>query len=176
MPGDHVCLRNGRYDVGGVTISMMAPTDSVGRALRVFDFAASFRKEWRSSRRRSRPASTPVTSDLCLRTRLPSRGPCGPFAGDSRLQPSPGPSARRGLHPKGVRRQPDLPRGLRDAGDPRRPHITQLATSISEKGGRPALGLMAIPISRAARFNPQPMDPLDACTNVSIGTAVTYGP
>jgi type IV secretory pathway protease TraF len=38
MPGDHVCLRNGRYEVGGVTISMMAPTDSVGRALRVFDF------------------------------------------------------------------------------------------------------------------------------------------
>ena len=50
--------------------------------------------------------------------------------------------------------------------------VLELAASISEKGGRPALGLMAIPISWAARFNRTPMDLLDACTNVSIGTAM----
>jgi type IV secretory pathway protease TraF len=38
MPGDRVCLRNGRYEVGGVTVSTIAPMDSVGRALPVFDF------------------------------------------------------------------------------------------------------------------------------------------
>ena len=50
--------------------------------------------------------------------------------------------------------------------------VLELAATISEKGGRPALGLMAIPISWAARFNRQPADLLDACTNISIGTAM----
>jgi hypothetical protein len=50
--------------------------------------------------------------------------------------------------------------------------VLELAASISEKGGRPALGLMAIPPSWAARFNRTPADLLDACTNVSIGTAM----
>jgi hypothetical protein len=48
----------------------------------------------------------------------------------------------------------------------------ELATPISTKGGRPALGLMAIPVSWAARFNREPADLLDACTNISIGTAM----
>lgn len=48
----------------------------------------------------------------------------------------------------------------------------ELATVIAEKGGRPALGLMAIPVSWAARFNREPADLLDACTNISIGTAM----
>jgi hypothetical protein len=50
--------------------------------------------------------------------------------------------------------------------------VLELAATISEKGGRPALGLMAIPLSWAARFNRQPADLLDACTNISIGTAM----
>ena len=50
--------------------------------------------------------------------------------------------------------------------------VLNLAASISEKGGRPAVGLMAIPISWAARFNRTPTDLLDACTNISIGTAM----
>jgi hypothetical protein len=48
----------------------------------------------------------------------------------------------------------------------------ELARSIAEKGGRPALGLMAIPMTWAARFNREPADLLDACTNISIGTAM----
>jgi hypothetical protein len=50
--------------------------------------------------------------------------------------------------------------------------VMELATTIAHKGGRPALGLMAIPISWAARFNREPADLLDACTNISIGTAM----
>jgi conjugative transfer signal peptidase TraF len=38
VAGDNVCFRDGRYEVGGVTISAIAPTDSIGRALPVFDF------------------------------------------------------------------------------------------------------------------------------------------
>ena len=50
--------------------------------------------------------------------------------------------------------------------------VLELAKAISEKGGRPGLGLMAIPISWASRFNRDPKDLLDACTNISIGTAM----
>jgi hypothetical protein len=50
--------------------------------------------------------------------------------------------------------------------------VLNLAASISQKGGRPALGLMAIPISWAARFDRTPTDLLDGCTNISIGTAM----
>lgn len=48
----------------------------------------------------------------------------------------------------------------------------EMAEALLAKGGRPALGLMAIPISWAARFNRTPADLLDACTNVAIGTAM----
>ena len=50
--------------------------------------------------------------------------------------------------------------------------VLELAGTIAEKGGRPGVGLMAIPLSWAARFSRQPVDLLDACTNVSIGTAM----
>jgi hypothetical protein len=50
--------------------------------------------------------------------------------------------------------------------------VLELAAAMSEKGGRPAVGLMAVPISWAARFNRQPADLLDGCTNISIGTAM----
>ncbi len=48
----------------------------------------------------------------------------------------------------------------------------ELARSIADKGGRPGLGLMAIPMTWAARFNREPADLLDPCTNISIGTAM----
>jgi hypothetical protein len=47
-----------------------------------------------------------------------------------------------------------------------------LAEELVRKGGRPGLGLMAIPMSWAARFNREPRDLLDGCTNISIGTAM----
>ena len=38
VPGDRVCLLDGKYRVNGVTISTIASADSVGRALPVFSF------------------------------------------------------------------------------------------------------------------------------------------
>lgn len=57
-------------------------------------------------------------------------------------------------------------------------HLTSIAEAkaavadILKRGGRPAVGLMGIPISWAARFGHSPDDLFDACTNIAIGSAV----
>jgi hypothetical protein len=46
------------------------------------------------------------------------------------------------------------------------------AEDIASHGGRPAVGLLGIPVDWAARFGRSPRDLFDACTNIAIGTAM----
>jgi hypothetical protein len=46
------------------------------------------------------------------------------------------------------------------------------AEEIGSHGGRPAVGLLGIPLDWAARFGRNPRDLFDACTNIAIGTAM----
>jgi hypothetical protein len=48
----------------------------------------------------------------------------------------------------------------------------RIANAIKTAGGRPAVGLMAVPLDWAARFGRAPEDLFDGCTNISIGTAM----
>jgi hypothetical protein len=51
----------------------------------------------------------------------------------------------------------------------------RFAEDIRRQGGRPAVGLLGVPLEWAARFGRAPVDLFDACTNVSIATAVFDG-
>jgi hypothetical protein len=46
------------------------------------------------------------------------------------------------------------------------------ADAISRKDGRPAVGLLGIPIDWARRFDREPRELFDPCTNIAIGTAM----
>ena len=48
----------------------------------------------------------------------------------------------------------------------------RIANAIKTAGGRPAVGLMAVPLDWAERFGRTPEDLFDGCTNISIGTAM----
>ena len=48
----------------------------------------------------------------------------------------------------------------------------KIANAIKVSGGRPAVGLMAIPLDWAPRFGRTPEELFDGCTNISIGTAM----
>jgi hypothetical protein len=48
----------------------------------------------------------------------------------------------------------------------------KIVAEILRHSGRPALGLMGVPIAWAGRFSRTPDDLFDACTNVSIATAM----
>ena len=45
------------------------------------------------------------------------------------------------------------------------------AEDVHQHGGRPAVGLLGIPLDWAARYGRSPVDLFDGCTNVAIGTA-----
>jgi hypothetical protein len=45
------------------------------------------------------------------------------------------------------------------------------AEDLRLQGGRPAVGLLGVPLEWAERFGRAPIELFDACTNVSIGTA-----
>jgi hypothetical protein len=47
-----------------------------------------------------------------------------------------------------------------------------LVADIEKHGGRPAIGLMAIPVTWAARYGRPVGDLFDACVNISVGTDV----
>jgi hypothetical protein len=47
----------------------------------------------------------------------------------------------------------------------------KVVEEIARKGGRPAVGLLGVPIAWGARYGRSPRDLLDACTNIAIGTA-----
>jgi hypothetical protein len=47
----------------------------------------------------------------------------------------------------------------------------KVAEEIAGKGGRPAVGLLGVPIEWAAHFGRSPRDLFDGCTNIAIGTA-----
>ena len=51
----------------------------------------------------------------------------------------------------------------------------RFAEDVGRQGGRPAVGLLGVPLEWAARFGRAPVDLFDACTNVSIATAVFDG-
>jgi hypothetical protein len=46
------------------------------------------------------------------------------------------------------------------------------AEDIAKHGGRPAVGLLGVPLDWAARFGRSPRDLFDGCTNLAIGTAM----
>jgi hypothetical protein len=46
------------------------------------------------------------------------------------------------------------------------------ADDIAGHGGRPAVGLLGVPLDWAARFGRRPIDLFDGCTNIAIGTAM----
>jgi hypothetical protein len=46
------------------------------------------------------------------------------------------------------------------------------AEEIAKHGGRPAVGLLGVPLDWAARFGHGPLDLFDGCTNIAIGTAM----
>jgi len=46
------------------------------------------------------------------------------------------------------------------------------AEDIARHDGRPAVGLLGVPLEWAGRFGRQPRDLFDACTNIEIGTAM----
>lgn len=52
------------------------------------------------------------------------------------------------------------------------PEATAAVADILKRGGRPAVGLMALPVTWAARYGRDPEDLFDSCTNVSVGTAI----
>jgi hypothetical protein len=48
----------------------------------------------------------------------------------------------------------------------------RVAEDIAKHGGRPAVGLLGVPLDWAARFGRSPRDLFDGCTNLAIGTAM----
>ena len=48
----------------------------------------------------------------------------------------------------------------------------RFAEDLHAHGGRPAVGLLGVPLDWAPRFGRAPIDLFDACTNVSIATAM----
>ncbi len=52
------------------------------------------------------------------------------------------------------------------------PDALRFAEDLHRHGGRPAVGLMGVPLEWAERFGRAPVDLFDACTNVSIATAM----
>jgi hypothetical protein len=46
------------------------------------------------------------------------------------------------------------------------------ADEIANHGGRPAVGLLGVPLDWAARFGHGPLDLFNGCTNIAIGTAM----
>ena len=48
----------------------------------------------------------------------------------------------------------------------------RIVDAIIAKGGRPAVGFMAVPVTWAARFGRTTDDLFDGCTNISIATAM----
>ena len=57
--------------------------------------------------------------------------------------------------------------GLTSAAD-----ALHAAEEIAKQGGRPAVGLLGVPLDWAARFGHGPIDLFDGCTNIAIGTAM----
>jgi len=57
--------------------------------------------------------------------------------------------------------------GLTSAAD-----ALRAAEEIAKHGGRPAVGLLGVPLDWAARFGHGPLDLFDGCTNIAIGTAM----
>jgi hypothetical protein len=47
-----------------------------------------------------------------------------------------------------------------------------LVAAIEKRGGRPALGLMAIPLDWAERYGRSPRELFDGCLNIAIGTDI----
>jgi hypothetical protein len=47
----------------------------------------------------------------------------------------------------------------------------RFAESVQSRGGRPAVGLLGVPLEWAARYGRTPIELFDGCTNISIGTA-----
>ena len=47
----------------------------------------------------------------------------------------------------------------------------QYAESLRQHGGRPAVGLLGVPLAWAGRYGRAPIELFDACTNVAIATA-----
>ena len=47
----------------------------------------------------------------------------------------------------------------------------RFAESVQSHGGRPAVGLLGVPLGWAARYGRTPIELFDGCTNISIGTA-----
>jgi hypothetical protein len=45
------------------------------------------------------------------------------------------------------------------------------AEDLAKHGGKPAVGLLGVPLSWASRYGRSPIDLFDACTNVSVATA-----
>jgi len=48
----------------------------------------------------------------------------------------------------------------------------RVVDELRRNGGRPAVGLLGVPIEWAARFGHQPKDLFDACTNLAVGSAM----
>jgi hypothetical protein len=47
----------------------------------------------------------------------------------------------------------------------------RFAEDLRRHGGRPAIGLLAVPLEWAGRYGRAPIELFDACTNIAIGTA-----
>jgi hypothetical protein len=47
----------------------------------------------------------------------------------------------------------------------------QYAEELRAQGGRPAVGLLGIPLDWASRYGRAPIELFDACTNIAVGTA-----
>jgi hypothetical protein len=56
--------------------------------------------------------------------------------------------------------------GLRTNAD-----ALQFADQVRRRGGRPAVGLLGIPLDWASRYGIRDVDLFDACTNIAVGTA-----
>jgi hypothetical protein len=51
----------------------------------------------------------------------------------------------------------------------------RFAKDLQRRGGRPALGLLGVPLEWAARFGRAPRDLFDGCTNIAVATAALSG-
>ena len=47
----------------------------------------------------------------------------------------------------------------------------RFAENVQNHGGRPAVGLLGVPLEWAARYGRAPIELFDSCTNISVGTA-----
>lgn len=56
--------------------------------------------------------------------------------------------------------------GLRTTAD-----ALRFVDQVRRRGGRPAVGLLGIPLDWASRYGLQDVDLFDACTNIAVGTA-----